>query len=279
MPDAPDHRYQTEVRSGDNRLARGYCPHCDHRVAFIDPPGGSPSWTFREHRGTGDDEADQTVEHCFMIGICPNVECGKPTIVYEVVSWYSRYNEETLLERREVVYPHASGRTIHAPEVPDDLRALFAEAGRIEGLSPNGAAFLARRILERVLRGQLKSKKKLAQLIDLYLERESLPPTLHSLMHDVRGFGNIAGHAGTTAEGELVDVEPREASYVLDVVSELLDLVYVRPVRQQEMRSRWEAKSQGQRLPTTSNSTGIIIEPAREQPAGGSVEPDDDLPF
>lgn len=48
---------------------------------------------------------------------------------------------------------------------------------------------------------------------DPYVQREEiihprgLPTELNELMHDVRGFGNIAGHPSQTSDGDLVVVD------------------------------------------------------------------------
>lgn len=223
------------------------------------------------------------IEHTFVIGLCPDLECGKPTILYEVAESVEGVWDSRDVIKHQVVYPAESGRIIVEDEVPAELRELYAEAGRIEALSPNGAAFLGRRILERVLRARLKAKsgKPLAKLIDDYIESSNLPAELDQLMHDVRNFGNIAGHPSESVDGQLLDVEPQEATYVLDVVAELLDYIYVRPTRQLRMRQRYEAKNAG-RVPESSiesRDISVVESVNKKIPQRASPFDDDDLPF
>ena len=97
-------------------------------------------------------------------------------------------------------------------------------------------------------------------------------------MHDVREFGNIAGHPARDQEGEWITIEAAEASYTLDVVAELLDHIYVRRQRRLAMRERWEAKKRGDILPLDSSSRVVVG--GREQPINVDAGlTDDDVPF
>lgn len=270
---------------GLKQLGRGLCPHCAHRVSFVPPPGGPPSWSYRERLPAEHEaEPDTLVEHTFIIGLCPDLDCGKASIVYEVGESLDNVWDSWSLVKLDIVYPPASGRTLADEEIPAELRSLYAEAGRIEGTSPNGAAFLGRRILERVLRtelrGRVKTKTPLARLIDSYLAEETVPPKLHQLMHDVRQFGNIAGHPDESDDGRVLDVDQGEATYVLDVVGELLDYIYIRPKKQEAMRARYEAKSEGRRPGDHVGGGRIKVVPAQpsQSPETFSSD-DDDLPF
>ena len=268
--------------NGPWRLGDGYCGHCDRAVAFKDPGTGPSSWSFEVVLPDEDPEQEDWLEeHRFIIGVCPRPSCSGATLVHDVWTRRASGYGETHLDKREVIHPLASDRSPLSDEVPEALRRLYQEAGRIEYLSPNGAAFLGRRLLEQVLRDALATTGRLANLIDSFLSSEALPGKLDELMHDVRQFGNIAAHPGRTGDGEWIEVDQDEATYVLDVVSELLDHVYVRPKRRQAMRERWQAKRRGE-LPEGDVKHRVQIEPAPDavRADGPSiVEPDDDLPF
>lgn len=269
---------------GALQLGKGLCPHCNHRVAFLPPQGGTPSWSYVER--VDDEESPNRgtlIEHTFIIGLCPDLECGRPTILYEVAESVEGVWDSRDVIKHQVVYPAESGRILVDEEVPLDLRELYAEAGRIEALSPNGAAFLGRRILERVLREQLKSSSgtPLAKLIDEYIRTSSLPAELDQLMHDVRSFGNIAAHPLESIDNQILDVEPQEATYVLDVIAELLNFIYVRPTKQRRMRERYEAKNAGRVPESSSEPRGIsVVESAsKKNPPAPTPFDSDDLPF
>jgi hypothetical protein len=165
-----------------------------------------------------------------------------------------------------------------AEAVPADLRKLYLEAASIESKSPNGAAFLARRILEQALRDRFRSKQRLVDLIDRFLEEEHPPQRLHDLMTDIRQFGNIAGHPGQSIDGEWIDIDSSEAEYTLDVASEVLDFLYVRPARQEEMRERWQAKKKGETI-DKERPLKMVLEPVPQSERETHAEPDDELPF
>ncbi len=114
----------------------------------------------------------------------------------------------------------------------------------------------------------------------MFLEEAGVPTELHEFMHDVRGFGNIAGHPAQTPDGVWAVVDQVEATYILDVVKELLDFVHVRPARQQAMRERLEQKRRGE-IPAGDVQGDVVVGTTPKPPPAAlpQVEPDDDLPF
>src|SRR5208337_3752445 len=242
-----DREFNLEGWGSDKRLIEGPCGHCQHAVAFKEPEQ-HPSLAFKQLI-RGEDDLDEVRTHFFIMGICPRPRCQQATIVYRQESTfiYQGNQQETTLLQERVIFPGTSHRNNLPEEVPSTLRELYREATSIESLSPNGAAFLARRILEQTLRDRFeKPKAKLANLIDEFLQTESPPSGLHRMMHDIREFGNIAGHPAQDQQGEWTTVDPAEASYTLDVVAEVLDYVYIMPVRRQAMRERWQSKKRGE---------------------------------
>lgn len=80
---------------------------------------------------------------------------------------------------------------------------------------------------DAALRDRLqKPKGKLWNLIDDFRAQSDTPPALEQMMHDIREFGNIAGHPGQDQEGAWANVDPVEASYALDVISEVLEFYW-----------------------------------------------------
>ena len=64
------------------------------------------------------------------------------------------------------------------------------------------------------------------------LDRNTLPSDLAEQLDAVRHIGNFAAHPEKSEHtGEILDVEPQEAEWNLDVLEELFDFVFVRPVR------------------------------------------------
>ncbi len=265
---------------GDHRRLRdGICGHCSRAVAFTEPHAGA-CLSFRQELRTEDDEDTEFRTHFFIMGLCPHPHCHEATIVYRVEQIFGR--DSYALLRQETIFPRSSPRPPLPAEVPADLAAIYREAASIEDRSPTGAAFLAGRILEQTLRHTLKKAKgPLVGLIDRFLEQPHVPEGLTKLMHDVRELRNIAGHPAQGEDGAWIIVDQVEAAYVLDVVAELLDFVYVRPHRQSKMRARIQAKKEGKALPVPAGAPVVErADPPKPAPAATPFDADNDsLPF
>ena len=232
-----DREFNLAGWGSDKRLIEGPCGHCDRAVAFKEPENAA-CLAFSQVIYQGDDQERRT--HYFVMGICPRPQCQEATIVYRLEKFYisnfGGQEDPELLDER-VIFPQNSSRPKLPEEVPPALRDIYREAASIENLSPNGSAFLARRILEQSLREHLsKPRGKLMNLIEEFITEHSASETLLQLMHDVREFGNIAGHPAQDQQGEWTTIEAAEASYTLDVVAELLDHIYVKRKRREAMR-------------------------------------------
>jgi hypothetical protein len=270
-----DREFNLEGWGSDKRLIEGPCGHCHYAVAFKEPEQQA-CLEFRQVIHV-ENEVEEVRTHYFIMGICPRPRCQQATIIYRQESTtlyqggYSQ-GDPALLDER-VIFPVTSHRADLPEEVPASLRELYREAASIEHLSPNGSAFLTRRILEQTLRERFeKPRARLANLIDDFLKEESASATLHQMMHDIREFGNIAGHPAQDQQMEWTTIDPAEASYTLDVVVEILDHIYVKPARGQVMRERWESKKRGE---------AIVLQPKNQIIVGGrkSPTPEDDIPF
>ena len=109
-------------------------------------------------------------------------------------------------------------------------------------LSQNASAALARRCLQAVLRDGGKVKPRdLSKEIDEALP--NLPTYLAENLDAVRNIGNFAAHPNkSTSTGEIVDAEPGEAEWCLDVLEGLFDFYYVQPARAKEKRTSLNKK-------------------------------------
>lgn len=274
-----DKEFNLDGWGRDKRLIEGPCGHCHHAVAFKEPEQKA----CLEFKQTiwEDDEVGEERTHYFIMGICPRPRCQQATIVYrqETATIYQGYPEDDIKVIQErVIFPTTSHRIELPGEVPESLRDLYKEASSIEHLSPNGSAFLARRILEQTLRKHFgRPHGKLFNLIEKFLEKETASAALHQMMHDIREFGNIAGHPAQDNQGDWTAIDSIEASYTLDVVAEVLDHIFVKPARRLEMRKRWESKKRGE-VPSMHPPNQIVVG-GRDLPPSEETESDDDIPF
>jgi hypothetical protein len=216
------------------------------------------------------------------MGICPRPRCQQATILYrqERLTFYhgnSQNDHEVIQE--QVIFPTTNNRADLSEEVPKSLRELYLEASSIEHISPNGSAFLTRRILEQTLRQHFKKPRaKLSDSIEEFIAKETASADLHRMMHDIREFGNIAGHPAQDQDGDWTSVDINEATYTLDVVAEVLDHIFVKPAHRLEMRQRWESKKRGEK-PSVKTSNNNIVVGGRDLPPAVPMANDNDIPF
>ena len=161
--------------------------------------------------------------------VCP--ACGR--IVIGV-----RFNADPI----ETVHPVPTSRRFVPNEATEPFRTDFMEASEVLRGSPKASAALSRRCLQAVLRekGGVKHSD-LSKEIDEALTK--LPSHLARAIDAVRNIGNFAAHPlNDTSTGSIVDVEPGEAEWLLDVLEGLFDFYFVQPDLLQKRRDALNAK-------------------------------------
>jgi len=168
---------------------------------------------------------------------CPS--CKKPiiTLVHGKIEEDGQYNEFYL------VYPRHIERFV-PPEVPSDITEDFIEAVAVLSISQKASAALSRRCLQNVLIDKgANSRKNLSEQIGDTLP--SLPTYIAEDLDAIRNLGNFAAHPiKYTNSSQIVDVEPGEAEWNLDVLEELFDFYYVKPAISEQKRAILNAKLQ-----------------------------------
>lgn len=142
------------------------------------------------------------------------------------------------------VYPLGSSRTPCPADVPDDIANDYREACLVLPFSPKASAALSRRCLQNLLRDAAKIKKPdLAKEIDAVLSTGTLPTHIAKAIDAIRQTGNFAAHpTKSTNTGEIVDVEPHEAEWNLDVLELMFDFYYLQHVLAQQKIDAMNAK-------------------------------------
>jgi hypothetical protein len=191
------------------------CPHC--MVAF------SPAWKTDEPLHSDKDQNGRDFTWRARHAICP--ECNKGSIYAARIYKYSQQTDTNIL-----VFPR-SGRMPLGPEVPEVHAENYREASWVLADSPKASAALSRRALQQLLRDVAKVKPSdLSKEIDAVLATNVLPSHLSGAIDAVRNLGNFAAHPiKSTNTGEIVDVEPGEAEWLLDVIEGLFDFYFVQP--------------------------------------------------
>jgi hypothetical protein len=143
-----------------------------------------------------------------------------------------------------LAYPENISPRPIANEVPDPYRQDFGEAVAVFPLSPKASAALSRRNLQAVLRNCAAVKAG-----DLYNEIEEViksgrvPSHISEGLHAVRTIGNFAAHPiKSTSTGDIVEVEPGEAEWNLDVLESLFDFYFVEPAKTAKRKAELNAK-------------------------------------
>jgi len=130
------------------------------------------------------------------------------------------------------IYPIGTNRPPAPKEVVDkNIAQDYTEACLVLNLSPKASAALSRRCLQNLLREKAGVKKAdLFKEIQEVIDSNSLPSDLAKSIDAIRIIGNYAAHPlKSTSSGEIVNVEPGEAEWSLDVLENLFDFYYVRP--------------------------------------------------
>ncbi|WP_197424357.1 DUF4145 domain-containing protein [Bradyrhizobium yuanmingense] len=188
--------------------------------------------------------AFQRTEWQLMIMSCPN--CKEDTLML------GRARQDALKLHPPLkwdrVFPQGSSRSSLPPEVPDDVASDYKEASVVLPHSPKASAALSRRCLQTVLREAGGYKQyDLAKQIDAALDetdtRKALPLNAHTTLDAIRHIGNFAAHKITDKTTlELIDVEPHEAEFCLDVLDVLFEHYYVRPAQAQRAKDELNKK-------------------------------------
>jgi hypothetical protein len=154
-----------------------------------------------------------------------------------------RVPEEGELIKRErpqwrQVHPVGSNRGPVPPEVPKPIAADYVEACQVLPLSAKASAkasaALARRCLQAMLHAHGYKDKDLAkevqQLLDETDPKKVLPSPVHETVDAIRNFGNFSAHPiDDITSLQVIDVEPHEAEWCLEILEALFEHFYVGP--------------------------------------------------
>ena len=171
---------------------------------------------------------------------CPS--CKKPNLTLRIESFKMSGNTKVL--SKNLFYPHSPSRSPVPQEVPESIAKDYNEACLILGLSPKASAALSRRCLQQILREHAgTTQRDLAPAIQQIIDERALPPTLLDSLDAIRNIGNFAAHPiKSTSTGEILEVEPGEAEWNLDILEELFDYYFVLPVRLKAKRDALNAR-------------------------------------
>lgn len=197
------------------------CPHCDVEAHF--------DWAPTNVQGLKQGDGRRV-----SVAYCPSSECARLVATYvsgQTTGLGWRWDSDGIM-----IEPLGAQRQTPAKEVPSHIAEDYIEACKVLQASPKASAALARRCLQAILRSRGYKAKDLAQEIDLLLNeadaKKAIPDSLRTAVDAVRNFGNFSAHPITDITTlQIIDVQPEEAEWCLEVIEECFDHFYVRPAR------------------------------------------------
>ncbi len=213
------------------------CPHCN--CNFWE------DWTDSDTLVWNDENIGQGIQHT----ACPNcnrlivkVYEGKVNVHGEVFEIND--DDELPVDYSEfLVYPNQSKLEL-PEEIPEKYKADYIEAMAVVEISPKASAAISRRLLQNLLQDELGIKgTNLSRQIDTFLETPNIPSHLSKSVDAIRNIGNFAAHPNKeTKTGELINVEPGEADWLLEVLLSLFDFQFIQPKRIEKRRNDLNTK-------------------------------------
>jgi hypothetical protein len=217
------------------------CPHClveFHDKKIIIPIG----------KDVEGDWAIETYE-------CPNTSCKKAIFFLinakieqnrNIGIWQiaKNSNGQEEVANRELVRPKGSSRPPAPKEVPKNIANDYTEACIVLPYSAKASAALSRRCLQHLLRHSAAViKSELVNEIQQVLDSNQLPTYLAESIDAIRNLGNFAAHPlKSISTGQIIEVEPGEAEWNLEVLELLFDFYYVQPEKTKQRRAALNSK-------------------------------------
>lgn len=201
------------------------CPHCLENFFA----GWEWAYFTSKHLGQiADAEGTWTIRICK----CPNQSCSKIVIqLGKLKRAYKSSPNSFGSYDWMLVKPKAISRAPLPPQVPAEFATDYKEACLTIADSAKASAALSRRCLQNLLIEKAgTTKKDLAAQIQGVIDSQQLPSYLSDALDAVRNIGNFAAHPiKSKSTGEIVEVEPGEAEWNLDILERLFDFYFVQP--------------------------------------------------
>jgi hypothetical protein len=163
-----------------------------------------------------------------------NTVCSKcKDAIIEIAPFDVKGLSEQLLDWR-MIYPIAANRGPVHSDVPYEIANDYIEACNVLPISAKASAALSRRCLQSVLHNAGYNARDLAAEIDLVLNepdpKKAIPERLRSTIDAVRNFGNFSAHPINDKTAlQIIEVEPHEAEWCLEILEECFEHFYVGP--------------------------------------------------
>lgn len=214
------------------------CPHCSTSVKFEWEYNG-PIKKISDGKG-----------YFLIYDTCPN--CTESVIYYSLCNYnydtgYARIdsNDEGNwdIESEKIIFPNKSKFSF--PEnIPSKYFDDYEESLKVLSASPKASAALSRRLLQLILRDEYNIKKRtLSDEIEAFINLEGIPSHITDAVDAIRNIGNLAAHPTKDKNtGEIINVEPGEAEWLVEVIEALFDFCFVQPKKLEQRREELNNK-------------------------------------
>lgn len=148
------------------------------------------------------------------ITLCTCNNCGNNSL------WVS-YEDERL----EQVSPHVFDYPQPHTDLPDNIKDVYNQAGKILNISSGASAALSRVSLELLLKHLGYTKNRLNDNIADVIASNLLSTTTMTSLDVIRHFGNEGAHTGTIS----LDDDNEVAKYLLESINDIVDDLITKP--------------------------------------------------
>lgn len=138
-------------------------------------------------------------------------------------------------------------RTPLSEYIPVAVQGVYYEARGVLCISASASAALSRRCLQMILHEFGYRARDLNSEINMILAESDpgkiLPASLRQTIDVIRNFGNFSAHPITEITSlQIIEVEPNEAEWCLEILEEMFEHFYIRPKTVAARKAALDAK-------------------------------------
>lgn len=217
---------------------RWACPYCNQTAV----PEAAYCGTAQHHIGTklgGLVFSNRYPKFILTVVVCG--ACRKESLLVrksqmripEIIAGLASGDSEDVTEWQRRLLP--LGRNAKTfPNTPPIHLKNYRQACEIVELSPEGSACMSRRCLQGILSEQGYNQRDLVKQIEAVLRENDpkrvLAAELTNCVDAIRNFGNFGAHPITDVTMfQIIDVEPQEAEWCIEISEALMDHYFERP--------------------------------------------------
>lgn len=206
-------------------MSSWYCPHCNQISTQSSYTDYIMNRNIYDVNINGFDVLNK-VEIGLMARHCPNPECRKITVIYYLDRLDFLGNRlDTGGEIERVKLRPRCEMKIFPDYIPTSIIDDYKESCLICELSPKSSATLARRCLQGLIRDVWDIKNNnLSKAIEAI--KDKVEDSMWKAIDSVRKVGNIGAHMENDIN-VIVDVEPKEAKMLINLIEILIQEWYV----------------------------------------------------